>query len=102
MTEDSYGNKLSFEKNDDDAALGHEDLLGNSVMDIGSNMLLLGHPDVKGLRVRKNAEHNRVEVDIYVLKLTDSLQALVHDECRGSIVNYYNSTTGLDIAVSFN
>lgn len=78
----------------------HEDLVGNMVIDFGSNMLILGHPDVKGLHVRRNPQTNDVIVDIFVYRLTGALELLIQEEYGGHEVCIHDATLGPEITSS--
>lgn len=82
------------------SAAKHEDLVGNMVIDFGSNMLILGHPDVKGIHVRRNPLSDDVVVDIFVYRMTGALELLIKEEYGGHEVSIHDAALGPEITSS--
>lgn len=75
--------------------LGQENLVGNMVIDFGSNMLILTHPDVKGLRVRRNEENDDVVIDIFAYRISNALRLLVQEEYGGHRIEFHDALDSL-------
>ncbi len=63
-----------------------ENLLGNTIIEFGSNMLVLNHPDVKGLHVKRDPVTGKVVVALHVYQVSDSLKRLLIEEYGGHII----------------
>jgi len=63
-----------------------ENLLGNTIIEFGSNMLVLNHPDVKGLHVKRDPVTGKVVVKLHVYQVSDSLKRLLTEEYGGHII----------------
>ena len=72
-----------------------EDLLDNTIMELASNMRVLTHPDVDGIRVRPNVVGQRITVDIYVYRITESLRDIVAEEFDSHRVLLHHLRWGL-------
>lgn len=77
-----------------------EDLAGNLVIEFGSNMLVLNHPDVKGLHVRRDPRSDAVVVEIFVYRVSNSLKLLTQEEYGGHTVRFFETSLGPRIQAS--
>jgi hypothetical protein len=60
--------------------LTHENLLNNTLLEFGTNSTVLTHPDVVGIKVGKDTAGNRIWVEVFVVRITDSLSELLQKE----------------------
>ena len=77
-----------------------ENLVGNMVIEFGSNMLVLNHPDVKGLHVKRDSKTNAVVVEIFVYRVSSSLKLLTQEEYGGHTVRFFETSLGPRIQTS--
>lgn len=77
-----------------------EDLAGNLVIEFGSNMLVLNHPDVKGLHVKRDPKTEELIVEIFVYRVSNSLKLLTQEEYGGHTVRFFETSLGPRIQAS--
>lgn len=77
-----------------------ENLLSNTIIEFGSNMLVLNHPDVKGLHVKRDPITEDVVVELFVHRVSNSLRLLLHEEYGGHTVRFYEPSLAPRIPAS--
>jgi hypothetical protein len=82
------------------ARASQENLLSNTIIEFGSNMLVLNHPDVKGLHVKRDPTTDGVVVEIFVYRVSNSLKLLTQEEYGGHTVRFFETSLGPRIQAS--
>lgn len=77
-----------------------ENLVENMVIEFGSNMLVLNHPDVKGLHVKRDPKTEELVVEIFVYRVSNSLKLLTQEEYGGHTVRFFETSLGPRIQAS--
>jgi|GEM_PF-2397577 len=73
----------------------HEDLLGNTIMELGSNMRVLAHPDVDGLRVRRDSSGCALVVEVFAFRITQQLRSIIREEFGSHRILLHHKGWGL-------
>jgi len=69
-----------------------ENLIGNMIIEFGSNMLVLNHPDVKGLHVKRNPKTDDVIIELFVCRVSNSLRFLIQEEYGGHTIRFFETS----------
>lgn len=77
-----------------------ESLLSNVIIEFGSNMLVLNHPDVRGLHVKGDPTTQDVVVELFVHRVSGSLRLLAQEEYGGHGISFFEPSVGARIRAS--
>jgi hypothetical protein len=77
-----------------------ENLLNNTIIEFGSNMLVLNHPDVKGLHVKRDPDTDELVVEIFAYRVSSSLKLLIQEEYGGHTIRFFDTSLGPRIRAS--
>ncbi len=66
---------------------------GSKLIDFGSNMAVLTHPDVKGITVRREPGGG-LEIEVFAFHVTPSLKLLIKEEYGEHSVRYLDASLG--------
>jgi hypothetical protein len=69
-----------------------ENLLSNMIIEFGSNMLVLNHPDVKGLHVKRDPKTDGVIIELFVCRVSNSLRFLTQEEYGGHTIRFFEAS----------
>lgn len=69
---------------------------GNLLIDFGSNMAVLTHPDVKGITVRRDPSGG-LEIEVFAYRVTPSLRLLIREEFGDHFVRFMDASLGPDV-----
>ncbi|MBD3284855.1 hypothetical protein GF359_00730 [candidate division WOR-3 bacterium] len=84
-----------IQDNELEALYAHEDLLGNTLMELGSNTRVLNHHLVNGMRVRPDSSGRELVVEIFAHKTTRQLLSVIREEFGSHRVLLHHLKWGL-------
>jgi hypothetical protein len=68
-----------------------EDLFTNSIVMLGANMIILNHPDVRGVHVKRHPSGSGAIVNLYLHRRTPALELLIKEEYGGNDIRYHDA-----------
>ncbi len=77
-----------------------ENLIGNMIIEFGSNMLVLNHPDVKGLHVKRDPKTDGMIIELFVYRVSSSLSFLIQEEYGGHTIRFFEASVKPSIPAS--
>ncbi len=66
---------------------------GSKLIDFGSNMAVLTHPEVKGITVRREPGGS-LEIEVFAYHVTPSLKLLIKEEYGDNRVRFLDASLG--------
>lgn len=66
---------------------------GSQLIDFGSNMAVLTHPEVKGITVRREPGGS-LEIEVFAYHVTPSLKLLIKEEYGDNTVRFLDASLG--------